>query len=55
MPAPIHMSNVMLLDPKSGEPTASVARKWMVNWYAILKNPEKSLSDELHTEIKTIL
>ena len=21
MPAPIHMSNVMLLDPKSGEPT----------------------------------
>ena len=27
MPAPIHMSNVMLLDPKSGEPTRIVRKE----------------------------
>ena len=26
MPAPVHLSNVMLLDPKSGEPTRVRAR-----------------------------
>ena len=26
MPAPVHLSNVMLLDPKSGEPTRLRAR-----------------------------
>ena len=26
MPAPVHSSNVMLLDPKSGEPTRTKAR-----------------------------
>ena len=40
--APIHVSNVMLIDPKTGEPTRVGYKDWMmVKKFVLRKNPVK--------------
>ena len=46
--APVHISNLNVVDPKTGKPT----RMWVANstrpanWYVILRNQERRLSNE---------
>ena len=47
--APIHISNLALIDPKSGKPTRIGRRKDdATSQYVTQKNPEKLLSNEHH-------
>ncbi len=53
IPAPIHISNLMLVDPKTGDPTRVGRRKENDGkLYVIRKNQGKSLSNELYTKIR---
>ena len=47
--APIHISNLNVVDPKTGKPTR-IGRKLTESWFVMLKNQERRLSNGKYCE-----